>query len=158
MYLIGNASFNSLCLGESFLCSFVYYCLSRNKVFEDFTRSSSLKFWKVVWGHIDHLSSWQHWNVWSKDSWIGIERVNLPIWCRGWTKFRLDYRPCAYSPNLKISTGTILLYSWRKVNYRRATFKKKSCVAEDSRQEATRNQRLFSIFAFNKKFKANKVF
>ena len=57
MYLIGNASFNSLCLGESFCVLFVYYCLSRNKVFEDFTRSSSLKSWKVVWGHIDRLSS-----------------------------------------------------------------------------------------------------
>ena len=48
MYLFVNASINSLCLGESFLCSFVYYCLSLNKLYEDFTRSSSLKSWKVV--------------------------------------------------------------------------------------------------------------
>ena len=43
---------------------------------------------------------------------------------RCWIKYHLDYRSCTCSSTLKISTGTILLYGWREVNYRKSTLRK----------------------------------
>ena len=114
MYLFVNASFNSLCLGESFcvlLCTTAYPVIKYLKILQD------LVLWSLGRLFGDTLI------ILVVDS-IGRFGARILEWYwkgRCWIKYRLDYRPCAYSSNLKISTGTILLYSWRKVNYRRAT-------------------------------------
>ena len=120
MYLIGNASFNSLCLGESFcvlLCTTAYPVIKYLKILQD------LVLWSLGRLFGDTLI------ILVVDS-IGRFGARILEWYwkgwkgRCWIKYHLDYRSCTCSSTLKISTGTILLYGWREVNYRKSTLRK----------------------------------
>ena len=102
MYLIGNASFNSLCLGESFCVLFVY------------TAYPVIKYLKIL----QDLVLWSLGRLFGDtliilvvDS-IGRFGARILEWYwkgwkgRCWMKYHLDYRSCTCSSTLKISTGT----------------------------------------------------